>query len=262
MGAAPVLEDAGVNDTEEHSMRTPTIIVAALAAAALVAPAGATAGYVTAGRFQQFVAPYPVAKHDQAFTVVPNATQTFRMAIPELDGSAHHFQVPCWGYDLVGPGLDLAAAGLEGFGWIGDAATEWRGDRPDAAIRDAAGNWTLPESHAVIGETQVLQGRSCRAIGWNWYVDPKIDGPNSAVARAARKARRTHRPIPVKPKHKVKATRANLVDDGTATVTLAGMRYVTAGRVKDGVEMVVTVTAGPLAGPTTLTAHARVLLQP
>ena len=243
-------------------MRTSTIIAAALAATTLAAPATATAGYVTAGRFQQFVAPYPVAKHDQTFTLAPNTTQTFRMAIPELDGSAHHFQVPCWGYDLVGPGLDLAAAGLEGFGWIGDATTNWRGDRPDAAVRDGAGNWTLPDTNAAIGETQLLQGRSCRAIAWNWYVNPKIDGPDSAVARAARRARRTHRPIPVKPKHRVEATRPNLVNDGTATVTLAGMRYVTAGRVQDGVEMVVTVTTGTLAGPTTLTTHARVLLQP
>jgi hypothetical protein len=89
-----------------------------------------------------------------------------------------------------------------------------------------------------------------------------VDGPNSAVARAARKARRTHRAIRVKPKHKVKARRANVVDDGTATVTLGGMRYVTPGDVRGGVEMVVTVTTGALAGPTTLTTHARVLLQP
>jgi hypothetical protein len=239
------------------------ILAALLVAATLaVVPAAADAGYVTAGRFQQYVAPYPVAKHDQAFTLQSNTTQTFRMAIPELDGSAHHFQVPCWGYDLVGPGMDLAAAGLGAFGWIGGALTNFRGDRPDTAVRDAAGNWTLPESNAVIGEPQVLQGRSCRAIGWDWYVNPKIDGPNSAVARASRKARRTHRPIPVKPKHKVKATRANLVNDGTATVTLAGWRYVTAGQVQDGVEIVVTVTTGALAGPTTLTTHARVLLQP
>jgi hypothetical protein len=239
-----------------------TLLAAALTVAALAAPVAAQAGYVTAGRFQQYVAPYPVAKYDQAFTLQSNATQTFRMAIPELDGSAHHFQVPCWGYDLVGPGLDLAAAGLGAFGWIGDATTNFRGDRPEAANRDAAGNWTLPEANAVIGETQVLQGRSCRAIGWNWYVSPNIDGPGSAVAKAARRARRTHRPIPVKPKHKVKATPANVVDDGTVTVTLAGWRYVTPGRVADGVELVVTLTTGTLAGPTTLTTHARVLLQP
>jgi hypothetical protein len=244
------------------SMRTSTILAAAVAALALTVPAAAEAGYVTAGKFQQYVAPYPVAKHDQAFTLQSNTTQTFVMAIPELNGAAHHFQVPCWGYDLVGPGLDLAAAGLEGVGWIGDATTNWRGDRPDAAIQDGAGNWVLPDSNAVIGETQALQGRSCRAIGWNWYVNPNVDGPNSAVAKAARKARRTHRPIPVRPKHKVKATRANLINNGTATVTLGGMRYVTPGDLRGGVEMVVTVTTGTLAGPTTLTTHARVLLQP
>jgi hypothetical protein len=243
-------------------MRTPKILAASLTALALAAPAAAHAGYVTAGAMHQYVAPYPVAKHDQAFALAPNTTQTFRMAIPELNGAAHHFQVPCWGYDLVGPGLDLAAAGLEGVGWIGDATTSWRGDRPDAAIQDAAGNWTLPDSNAVIGETQSLQGRSCRAIGWNFYVNPNIDGPDSKVAHLARRAKREHRPFPVKPQHKVKARRANIINDGTATVTLGGMRYVTPGDVRGGVEMVVTVTTGALAGPTTLTTHARVLLQP
>jgi hypothetical protein len=237
-------------------------LTVALAAAALIAPAGAHAGYVTAGRFNQYVAPYPVARYDQAFTLAPNTTQTFRMAIPALDGSAHHFQVPCWGYDLVGPGMDLAAAGLQGFGWIGDATTNFRGDRPEAAVQDASGAWVLPEGNAVIGTQQQLEGRSCRAIGWNWYVDPKIDGPNSAVARAARRARKTHRPIPVKPRHQVKARRANVVDDHTVAVTLAGMHAVVAGDPRGGVEMVVTLTAGDLAGPTTLTTHARVLLQP
>jgi hypothetical protein len=243
-------------------MPTPKILAAALVALALAAPAAARAGYVTAGTMRQWVAPYPVARHDQAFRLEPNTTQTFRMAIPELDGSAHHFQVPCWGYDLVGPGLDLAAAGLEGLGWIGDASTNWRGDRPDAAIQDAAGNWTLPDANAVIGETQILQGRSCRAIGWDFYVRPNIDGPDSKVMHLSRRAKREHRPFPVKPKHKVKARRANIIDNGTATVTLGGMRYVTPGDVHGGVEMVVTVTTGALAGPTTLTTHARVLLQP
>ena len=40
------------------------------------------------------------------------------------------------------------------------------------------------------------------------------------------------------------------------------MRYRVAGDPRGGVEMVVTLTAGNLAGPTTLTTHARVLLQP
>jgi hypothetical protein len=242
--------------------RSSTIFAAVLATAALAAPAAAQAGYVTAGKFNQYVAPYPVARYDQAFTLAPNTTQTFRMAIPALDGSAHHFQVPCWGYDLVGPGMDLAAAGLQGFGWIGDASTNFRGDRPEAAVQDASGAWILPESNAVVGTQQEMEGRSCRAIGWNWYVNPKIDGPNSAVAKAARRARREHRPIPVKPRHKVKARRANLINDNSVTVTLAGMHNVVAGDPRGGVEMVVTLTAGNLAGPTTLTTHARVLLQP
>ena len=130
-------------------MRKSISLTAALAAAALVAPAAAQAGYVTAGKFNQYVAPYPVARYDQSFTLAPNTTQTFAMALPALDGSAHHFQVPCWGYDLVGPGMDLAAAGLLGFGWIGDATTNFRGDRPDAAVQDASGAWILPDSNAV-----------------------------------------------------------------------------------------------------------------
>jgi hypothetical protein len=243
-------------------MRIHTLLVAALGAAALATPVAAQAhGYVTAGTMSQWAAPYPVARHDQTFTLQPNATQTFTMAIPEL-GAGHHFQVPCWGYDLVGPGLDQAAAGLLGFGWIGDATTNFRGDRPDGAFQDAAGNWILPDSNAVIGSSEGLQGRSCRAIGWDFYVDPKIDGADSAVARAARKARRTHHAILVRPKHKARTKRANIINDGSVQVTLAGMRYRTAGDPAAGEEMVVTLTAGNLAGPTTLTTHARVLLQP
>ena len=58
-------------------MRRSITLTVALAAAALFAPVAAQAGYVTAGKMNQYVAPYPVARYDQAFTLAPNTTQTF-----------------------------------------------------------------------------------------------------------------------------------------------------------------------------------------
>jgi hypothetical protein len=244
------------------SMHRSINLTVALAAVALLAPAAAPAKPAKAGKMLQFVAPKPVVRYDKAFTVAPNTTQTFRMAIPALDGSTKALQVPCWGFDLVGPGMDLAAAGLQGFGWIAGAGagagTSSGGDGNGAAVQDASGAWVLPDSDAALGSAQWREGQLCRTIAWDVYVDPKIDGPDSAVARAERKARRTHLPVAVNPRHKVKTRRANVINDNSVTVSLAGMRYLVAGNPRGGVEMVVTLTAGDLAGPTTLTTHARV----
>jgi hypothetical protein len=240
------------------SMHRSFNLTVVLAAVALLAPAAAPAKPVKAGTMLQFVAPKPVVRYDKTFTVAPNTTQTFRMAIPALDGSTKALQVPCWGFDLVGPGMDLAAAGLQGFGWIAGTGTGSGGEGNGAAVQDASGAWVLPDGNAVLSSAQWREGQLCRTIAWDVYVDPKIDGPDSAVARAERKARQTHLPVAVTPRHKVKVTRANVINDNSVTVRLAGMRYLVAGNPRAGVEMVVTLTSGDLAGPTKLTTHARV----
>ncbi|WP_445152608.1 hypothetical protein [Baekduia sp. Peel2402] len=226
---------------------------ALIGAAALGAPA-ATAANV-APEATQYVTPWPVYAHDATYDLQPNTTQTFRLDLPELD-RPHTLLVPCWGFEVVGPGVDLAAADLRGYGWIAapDADERLLHPNPSAELRD--GGWYLPESRAVVDLPMLGAGANCRQLGWSLFV-----GPGAGIASAAevRRARRTKRVVPIRhPRRSVRARPANTYNDGSVQVPLAGTRY--ARHRRGGLQIVVRVVTGPLAGATTITLHGRVLV--
>jgi hypothetical protein len=228
-------------------MRRTPLAVSALAAAALAAPTAAQA------QIDQYVAPYDVAKYDRSWTLQSNTSQEFRMNLSEM-GRGWHVLVPCWGFDIVGPGVDLSAANLSTFGPIPPANIVPGEPLPSSAVQQPDGTWVIPDSAAAVGASERAVGADCRAIGWNFFVP---DGKASAAAR--KQARRTHRPIKLKA---VKRRRTGLRRAQPATspvnVTLGGMQPAANG----SLDLVVRVTTGELSGPTTLTTHGRVLLQP
>jgi hypothetical protein len=244
--------------------RSITIFAGALTALALAGPATATVtpdadkDLATWSSIPQWVAPFPVANDDRTFTLAPNTTQTFVTPIPEAQPGTWHVLAPCWGYDIVGPGVDLAAGGVNPYGYLGTPNAEMLSHSPTA--RQAPdGSWFLPDSDAMtITPWMLKDGELCRKIGWSFYVtDPAQAG--GTFAAAARKAKRTHRNVRVKPRKPTgrNARKANVAAGSGVTVELAGLHLLTDHRI----ELVVRVTTGALAGPTTLYTHARVLLQ-
>jgi hypothetical protein len=230
------------------------ITAALLGAVALGVPANAPAAKPPA----QYVSPWPVRAYDRTFTLQPGATQTFRLVLAAT-ARPRSVLAPCWGFDLTGPGVDVAAAGLKGFGWIADPDADWRRIQPNlAAGAELRGDgWYLPESRAVVDLQQMRDGAGCRALGWSVFLPP--DGAGVASRAEAARARRTRRLVRVRaPRVLVRAPRANTRNDGAVRVTLAGTRFRGHGR---AVEVVVTTVAGALPGPTTITLHGRVLLQ-
>lgn len=220
-----------------------SLTAALLGAVALSVPAPAMAyeplQYLTTKR---------VDHYDQTFTVAPNTTQTFRLTLDSMRERSAAL-VPCWGYEITGPGIDVAAAGLHMFGWVNDTV----GRYTSSAQRTPDGYY-IPDDKAVVGMRQLDEGEECRQIGWSMFV-----GPDSGLATAAEvhRAKATHRFVRIRHPRKVKAPRANRVNDGSIRVPLAGVRRFPHER---RMELVVTVAAGPLAGPTTITLHGRVLL--
>lgn len=241
-------------------------LAAVLAAVALAIPAAAQvpgdADYdlSTWTSIPQWVSPYPVANDDRTFALAPNTTQTFVTPIPEATPGSWHVIVPCWGYDIQGPGVDLAVGGPEVYGYLGPADTDFHGERPDNAVQEPDGDWVIPDTAAMTTTPwQLKDGELCRKIGWSLYVvDPAKAG--GALAQAARRAKRLHRDVRVRPrKPKGRYARKANVGAGNAgvAVELAGLHVTRESRW----ELVVRVRTGPLAGPTTLYTHARVLLQ-
>lgn len=238
-----------------------SILVAPLSAAllglaALGTPATASAAAPTPPA--QYVSPWPVRAHDETFALRPDATQTFRLALPET-ARPRALLAPCWGFDLTGPGVDVAAADLKGFGWIADPDADWRRIQPNLAggAELRSDGWYLPESRAVVDLQQLRQGASCRQIGWSVFV-----APDAGVASRAEVARARRKGLPVRIRRPRAATRAprpaNTYNDGAVRVTLAGTRFAGHGR---EVEIVVKTATGALPGPTTITLHGRVVLQ-
>jgi hypothetical protein len=250
-----------------RSITVLAVLIAALAAA-FAAPASGTvtpdadSNLDTWSSIPQWVAPWPVANDDKAFTLQPNTTQTFVTPMPQIQAGSWHVLVPCWGYDIQGPGVDMAVGGVETYGPLGGPDYDFHGTPHPNAVQDAAGNWSIPETVAqTITPWQLKDGALCRKIGWSFYVgNPAVVG--GAVAVAARKAKHIHRDVRVRPrKPKGRYARAANVgnDDGSVTVEMAGLHLI--GAPTTGLELVVRVRTGNLAGPTTLFTHARVLLQ-
>lgn len=232
---------------------------AATLAAALLGAVGLGVPAVASADLPQYVTTAAVVRYDRTFPVRPNTLQTVRLALPAMarPGAA---MTPCWGFDLTGPGVDLAAASLHTYGWIAGAdGVPQDPTTPRAGIEPFRGpdGWYLPEANAVVDLDQLRWGADCRAIGWSMFV-----GTTSGIASAAevRRARRTGRMVRIRKPRRTAATRAapaNRVNDGSVTVPLAGTRFLPDHR---GLEVVVRLSAGALAGPTTITLHGRVLI--
>jgi hypothetical protein len=238
-----------------HTMRSRVLAVtrtaALLGAVALGVPA---AGAAASRGPSQWVTTDRIVAHDVRFAVQPNATQTFELPLAEM-ALPRAVLVQCWGFDLTGPGVDLAAAGLKTYGWAG--APEKRRPYADPQAQLGADGWYLPESRAVVGAREFQEGADCRRIGWSRFVETGSGIASAAEVRRARQ--RPHVFVRIAhPRRRTKAPPANRLDDGSVQLPLAGLRLLRDSR---QMRLVVRVVAGPLAGPTTIVLHARVLVR-
>ena len=218
-----------------------TLVTAAAAATAMLAPATAPAS--------------PTITTDQSVELQSNSSREIVVPINGL-GQARNVLEPCYGFEITGPGVDLAAANVETFGPVipEDA------NRPDGGIpgvqRQADGSFSIPESAAVLTSEVLRMGANCRSVGWDFFGDngePQLDPygnpvtSNSAKARAASKRKRS-----VARKRMSRKIVGRTAQQGPVTVNLAGLRQGS---------LVLRVTTGQLNGTTTVSAHARVLEQ-
>jgi hypothetical protein len=208
-------------------------------------------------------------RSDQRFALQPNTTQTYAMRIAGLGTDANTL-LPCFGFDIDGPGVALAAADLEVFGPV--VAEPSQASSPDGGIpgaqRQPDGTLVIPDSAAILDQRTLAMGESCEKIGWDFYTSsgrPRLDPWGNPAPAGAARARSASAKARAKAKHRKALHRAHLkmrgatAQDGNVQVTLAGFRNVPGD--PWGGEIVVTVRTGALAGTTTLTTHARVLPQ-
>ena len=111
--------------------------------------------------------------------------------------------VPCFGFSITGPGVDLAGANLQTFGRADPggrragptAASPARSARPTAAS-------SIPESAAVLTPEVLRMGANCRSVGWDFYGadgEPVLDpygNPKAAKAPASAAAARKQKAAP------------------------------------------------------------------
>jgi hypothetical protein len=222
-----------------RSRLTPAIVLSA--ATAMLAPAAALAS--------------PSIATDRSFELESNANREIVVPIEGL-GQAHNVLEPCFGFDITGPGVDLAGANLETFG----PAFPEDAQAPDGGIpgaqRQADGSFSIPESAAVLTAEVLRMGANCRSVGWDFYGadgEPTLDAygnpltSTTAKAKAASKRKRT-----AARKRMSRRIVGRTAQQGPVTVTLAGLRQGA---------LVLRVTTGRLNGKTTVSAHARVLKQ-
>lgn len=227
-----------------------TALAALAAALALAAPAGAAQREPRS------------AVYDSQFTLQPNTTQTYRVVLDVLWEQCNTLE-PGWGLDVRGPGVDLAAGMF--FSFFGGPLEIEPGKEslPDGGIpgaqRQPDGTFAVPVPDATpFTAEQVRLGSSLREVGWNWR---RLDGwgnprPTAGTARSARRARRMRARRLRAARRKI---RAGAAQAGPVKVTLAGFQH---WGLNAPQELVAKVTTGELAGPTTLTLHARVAIQP
>jgi hypothetical protein len=233
-----------------RSMMAATLTTALLGALALGVGAGTASARPD---LPQYVTTDRIVVHDVSFHVAPDATQTFELPIAEL-ALPRSVLIPCWGFDLTGPGVDLAAADLWTYGWVTDPTDP--APYPEGVERRDDG-WYLPETRATVRIRQRDAGARCRQIGWSRYVDARAGVASAAEVHRARS--RPHSMVRIRhPRRKARVKPANRVDDGSIKVVLGGLRLLPHSR---QLRLVVTLVAGPLAGPTTITLHARVLVR-
>jgi hypothetical protein len=234
-------------------MRVRTSLAAVAAAALYASPALAQA-------------PDQMIASDQTVALESNTTREIAMPIKGL-GQDWNVLVPCFGFSISGPGVDLAGANLEGFG----PAIPEDASRPDGGIpgaqRQPDGSFVVPESAAVLTPEVLRLGANCRSVGWDFYGadgEPVLDpygNPKAAKAPATAAAARKQKAASKRKRDSARRLMGRKIVGRTAaqgpvSVTLAGITS-RSGRL----EMVVRVTTGALAGPTAVSMHARVLKQ-
>jgi len=222
-----------------------TLATAAAAATTLLAPVAALAS--------------PTIATDRTFELESNASREIVVPIDGL-GQAHNVLVPCFGFEIKGPGVDLAGAHLETFG----VAHPEDPSLPDGGIpgaqRQADGSFAIPESAAVLTADVLRMGANCRSVGWDFYGadgEPQLDAygnplpaavpASTSKAKAASKRKRDQAR-----KRMSRRIVGRAAQQGPVTVTLAGLRQGT---------IVLRITTGQLNGTTTVSTHARVLQQ-
>ena len=176
--------------------------------------------------------------------------------------------VPCFGFSLTGPGIDLAGANL---GFFGRAIPE-NAALPDGGIpgvqRQSDGSFVMPESAAVLTPEVLRLGTNCRAVDWDFYGpdgEPVLDpygSPKAAKAPANAAAARKQKATSKRRRDQARKRMSRRIvgraaSQGPVTVTLAGITTPAGGTT----QMVLRVTTGDLAGPTSVSMHARVLKQ-
>ena len=218
-----------------------TLATAAAAATTLLAPVAALAS--------------PTIATDRTFELESNANREIVVPIDGL-GQAHNVLVPCFGFEIKGPGVDLAGAHLETFG----VAHPEDPSLPDGGIpgaqRQADGSFAIPESAAVLTADVLRMGANCRSVGWDFYGadgEPQLDAygnpltSTTAKAKAASKRKRD-----AARKRMSRRIVGRAAQQGPVTVTLAGLRERT---------IVLRISTGQLNGTTTVSTHSRVLRQ-
>jgi hypothetical protein len=102
---------------------------------------------------------------ERTWRLAPNTTQVFRMPIERVREGV---LTPCWGFDITGPDIRYAVAGLGFYGPVRPVpgyGTDPRGEHP-VGVRQADGTLAIPPSHAKLTVTQLLEGWRCHATGW------------------------------------------------------------------------------------------------
>ena len=218
-----------------------TLAAAAAAATVTFAPAAAHAN--------------PTISTDRTFELQSNSNREIVVPIEGL-GQAHNVLEPCFGFEITGPGVDLAGANLETFG----PAYPEDANLPDGGIpgaqRQGDGSFTIPESAAVLTAEVLRMGANCRSVGWDFNGsdgEPQLDPygnpqtSDTAKAKAASKRKRT-----AARRRMSRKIVGRAAQQGPVTVSLAGLRQGA---------LVLRITTGQLNGTTTVSAHARVLRQ-
>ena len=235
-------------------MRLRTSLTAVVAAALYASPALAQT-------------PDQMIASDQTVALESNATREITMPIKGL-GQDWNVLVPCFGFSVAGPGVDLAGANLE---FYGQAIPE-DASRPDGGIpgaqRQPDGGFAVPESAAVLTSEVLRLGANCRGVGWDFYGadgEPVLDpygNPKAAKAPANAAAARRQKAASKRKRDQARRLMGRRIvgraaSQGPVSVTLAGITTPAGGTT----QMVLRITTGQLAGPTAVSLHARVLKQ-
>lgn len=228
-----------------------------LAAAALATPAHGGHTPTTPDR---------LIASDQTFELGSNETRELVMPVQGL-GVDWNVLIPCWGFSITGPGIDIAGANLQGFGAVIPEDPSLPDGGIPGAVRLADGSFaTTPMGSGITAEV-LRKGVNCRAVGWSFYGadgEPALDvfgNPKPAKASSAaatRKARAASKRRRARQTRRLSRTIvANAAVDGAVTVDLVGLYRPRIG----SLVVLVRLRTGELPGRTVASLHARVLKQ-